>query len=66
MRSASISFARSLSLTGDGAGGFTSAFALRALNEAERGLGSSNKGICSRSLTGIDLMCEAFFALGNR
>ena len=63
-------FARSLLLIGDGAGRVSVGFCtqrpgLRALNEAKRGLGSSNKGMCSRSLTGIDLMCPAFSALGN-
>ena len=69
MRPASIVFARGLLLTGDGAGGFPSAFALNgptcARDEAKRGLGSSNKGMCSRSLTGIGLTCPAFFALVN-
>ena len=57
MRSVSIVFARSLLPISDSAGGFQSAFALsgpacRAPDGAKRGLGSFNKDMRRRSLTG--------------
>ena len=57
MRSASVVVARGLLLTGDSAVGFPAAFALNgpglhAPDEAKRGLGSSNKDMRRRSLTG--------------
>ncbi len=54
MRSVSIVFARSLLPISDSAGGFcTQRPGLRAPDEAKKGLGLSNKGMCIRSLTGV-------------